>query len=67
MQQDYGDHLQVTYVDVDSPRLQDYPALADAVAEGRHVPLVLAGETVKSPAVLSFAWFVNEYKTLGVL
>jgi hypothetical protein len=57
----------VTYVDVDSPRLQDYPELAGAVSEGRHIPLVLAGDTVKSPAVLSFAWFVNEYKSLGVL
>jgi len=54
-------------VDVDGPRLQDYPALAAAVAEGRSLPLVLTGTTVKSPAVLSFAWFVNEYKAMGVL
>ena len=67
LRQDYGDHLAVTYVDVDSTELQEYPALAEAVAEGRSVPLVLAGDTVKSPAVLSFAWFVNEYKMLGVL
>lgn len=57
----------VNYVDLDSPALQDYPALAAAVAEGRSLPLVLTGDTVKSPAVLSFAWFVNEYKAMGVL
>jgi len=57
----------VTYVDVDGPRLQEYPALVEAVAEGRSLPLVLVGDTVKSPAVLSFAWFVNEYKAMGVL
>ena len=59
--------MNIAYVDVDSPELSDYPALAAAVAEGRSVPLVLAGDTVKSPAVLSFAWFVNEFKTQGVL
>ncbi|MHB0981510.1 MAG: hypothetical protein ACYC5Q_15830 [Thermoleophilia bacterium] len=59
--------MNVAYVDVDSPQLADYPALAEAVGEGRSVPLVLAGDTVKSPAVLSFAWFVNEFKAQGVL
>jgi len=54
-------------VDVDSPQLAEYPALAEAVGEGRRVPLVLAGDAVKSPAVLSFAWFVNEFKAQGVL
>ncbi|MHB1344512.1 MAG: hypothetical protein ACYCX3_09165 [Thermoleophilia bacterium] len=54
-------------MDVDSPQLAEYPALAEAVGEGRSVPLVLAGDTVKSPAVLSFAWFVNEFKAQGVL
>lgn len=54
-------------MDVDSPDLADYPPLAEAVGEGRSVPLVLAGDTVKSPAVLSFAWFVNEFKMQGVL
>lgn len=67
MQQDYGDHVSITYVDVDSPDLSAYPALVEAVGEGRSVPLVLAGDTVKSPAVLSFAWFVNEFKLQGVL
>lgn len=59
--------MNVAYVDVDSPQLADYPPLAEAVEEGRNIPLVLAGDTVKSPAVLSFAWFVNEFKAQGVL
>ncbi len=55
------------YIDIDSPALNEYPALAEAVELGRGVPLVLVGDTVKSPAALSFAWIVNEFKVLGVL
>ncbi|MBU2602761.1 MAG: hypothetical protein KKA32_11465 [Actinobacteria bacterium] len=47
--------------------MKEYPALAEAVELGRGVPLVLVGDTVKSPAALSFAWIVNEFKALGVL
>ncbi|GAB4245708.1 MAG: hypothetical protein Kow00122_02520 [Thermoleophilia bacterium] len=59
--------MSVRYVDVDSPDLERFPPLARAVSEGRGIPLVLVGDTVKSPAVLSFAWIVNEFKSLGVL
>jgi hypothetical protein len=52
---------------VQSPEIAEYPALAEAVAAHGALPLVLVGETVKSPAYLSFAWIVNEFKALGVL
>lgn len=44
-----------------------YPGLAEAAARGRVLPLVLVGDEVKSPPVLSFAWIVNELKGLGVV
>jgi hypothetical protein len=37
------------------------------VDEGRSVPIVLSGDTLKSPPVISFAWIVNELKQLGVV
>jgi hypothetical protein len=67
LKQDYGDAAVVAYVDVDSPEMAEYPALAEAVARGRGLPLVLVGDEVKSPPVLSFAWIVNELKGLGVV
>ena len=57
----------VTYIDAMSPKLDEYPALREAIDEGRPVPLVLSGETLKTPAVLSFAWVVNELRRLGVV
>jgi hypothetical protein len=47
--------------------MSEYPALALAVAQGRSAPLVLVGDEVKSPSVLSFAWIVNELKSLGAV
>ena len=41
--------------------------MAEAIAAQAPLPLVLVGETVKTPAYLSFAWIVNEFKSLGVL
>jgi len=57
----------VTYIDSLSPKIDEYPPLREAIDEGRPVPLVLAGETLKTPAVLSFAWVVNELRQLGVI
>jgi len=59
--------VSVAYMDVDAPEMSEYPALALAVAQGRSLPLVMAGDEVKSPPVLSFGWIVNELKTLGVV
>lgn len=67
LKQDYGDAAVATYVDVDSPEMAAYPGLAEAAARGRALPLVLVGDEVKSPPVLSFAWIVNELKGLGVV
>lgn len=55
------------YLDIDSADLEAYPALRQAVQNGRPVPLVLVEDVVKSPPVLSFAWIVNEFRGLGVL
>jgi len=54
-------------LDVDSPAVQEYPALVSAIEEGRSLPLVLVGEAVKTPAAISFAWIANEFKAMGVL
>lgn len=59
--------MAVDYLDVDSPGVQEYPALVSAMGEGRSLPLVLVGDEVKSPAAISFAWIVNEFKGMGVL
>ena len=50
-----------------SPEIDEYPALAEAVAAQAPLPIVLVGETVKTPAYLSFSWIVNEFKSLGML
>lgn len=52
---------------MDSPDMAGYPGLAEAAARGRVLPLVLVGDEVKSPPVLSFSWIVNELKGLGVV
>lgn len=67
LQLDYGEHVAIDYVDVDSSALEEYPALVSAIAEGRSLPLVLVGGSVKSPPAISFAWIVNEFKGMGVL
>jgi hypothetical protein len=54
-------------LDIDSPAVQEYPALVSAIEEGRSLPLVLVGEAVKTPAAISFAWIANEFKAMGVL
>lgn len=54
-------------MDVQSPEIAEYPPLAQAIAAQAPLPLVLVGETVKTPAYLSFSWIVNEFKTMGVL
>jgi hypothetical protein len=66
LKQDYGDELQVKYVDIDDAELQQFPALVQAREErnGR-LPLVLVGDKVKVPYSLSFSWIVNEFKELG--
>lgn len=67
LQLDYGEHVAIDYVDVDSSALEEYPALVSAIAEGRSLPLVLVDGSVKSPPAISFAWIVNEFKGMGVL
>ncbi len=67
LQQDYGDHVRIRYVDVDSSELAEYPSLAKAVEEGLPLPVVLSGDEVKTPPVLSFGWVVNELKAQGAL
>jgi hypothetical protein len=57
----------VTYLDIASPRVDEFPALRQAVDDGMAVPIVLSGETIKNPPVLSFAWIVNELTQLGVV
>jgi hypothetical protein len=47
--------------------MSDHPELAKAVAQGRSLPLVLVGDEVKSPPVLSFAWIVTELKSTGAI
>lgn len=47
--------------------MEEYPALAEALREGKRLPLVLVGEEVKHPWSLSFSWIVNELKGLGVV
>jgi hypothetical protein len=67
LQQDYGDHLGIRYIDVDGPEVNEFPQVIKAVAERRPIPMVVVGETLKTPAVVSFAWVVNELRELGVL
>lgn len=59
--------MSVSYVDVDSPEMSEYPALATAVAQGRSLPLILVGDEVKTPLVLSYSWIVNELKASGAI
>lgn len=67
LKEEYGEHIAVRYVDIDSNELQQYPLLAEAVGERRQIPLVLVGQEVKSPGVLSFPWVVNQFRSMGVL
>ncbi|MFH0915922.1 MAG: hypothetical protein V1912_05685 [bacterium] len=54
------------YVDADDPELEDFPALAGAIAEGRRTPLVLVGDEVKAPAAISVYWAEDQLAALGV-
>jgi hypothetical protein len=57
----------VRYLDIDSPEVEQLPEVRQAIQERRPMPLVLVGDRVKTPAVISFAWVVNEFRELGVL
>lgn len=54
------------YVDVDDLELDEYPQLAEAVARGERIPLVLVGDEVKSPAAISVYWVEEQLAALGV-
>ncbi|MBC7292805.1 MAG: hypothetical protein H5T84_01635 [Thermoleophilia bacterium] len=55
------------YVDVDDPELKEYPALAEAVAARRRLPLVLAGDEVLSPGAISYYWIEDQLERLGII
>ncbi len=61
-----GNDGPLLYVDVDDPELEDFPALAGAVAEGDGAPLVLVGEEIKTPASISVYWIEDQLAGLGV-
>lgn len=46
--------------------MQEFPALAAAVAEGGRIPLVLVGDEVKAPTGLSVYWIEQQLAALGV-
>lgn len=54
------------YVDVDDQELEEYPDLAQAVRSGERVPMVLVGNEVKTPAVISMSWIEEQLASLGV-
>jgi hypothetical protein len=61
-----GGEPPLRYVDVDDAELEEYPALAEAVREGRRLPLVLVGAEVRSPASISIYWIEDQLRSLGV-
>jgi hypothetical protein len=61
-----GGERPLDYVDVDDAALQEYPPLAEAVRGGGRIPLVLAGDEVKSPFGISIYWIEDELRSLGV-
>ncbi len=67
LHEDYGEDVSVTYVDVADRSIEEYPVFAQALEEGKRLPLVLVGDEVKHPWSLSFSWVVNELKGLGVV
>jgi hypothetical protein len=54
----------LVYVDVDDAELAEYPALADAVAAGGRIPLVLVGDEVVSPTAISSYWIEDQLDRL---
>jgi len=54
------------YVDVDDHQLDEYPLLAQAVARGDRLPLVLVGDEIKTPAAISVYWVEEQLASLGV-
>lgn len=61
-----GGSSPLQYVDIEDAELANFPALAEAVAEGKQAPLVLVGEEVKSPEVISIFWIEDQLASLGV-
>jgi hypothetical protein len=61
-----GGERPLLYVDVDDAELEEYPPLADAVREGRRVPLVLVGGELRSTASISIYWIEDQLRSLGV-
>ncbi|GAB4249033.1 MAG: hypothetical protein Kow00129_09770 [Thermoleophilia bacterium] len=59
--------MQVSYLDIDDEKVSEYPELERAIADRRPLPLVLTGDGVKTPPVLSFGWVVNELRAQGAL
>lgn len=60
-----GGEQPLRYVDVDDADLGEYPALAAAVREGGHIPLVLVGDEVKSPSGIGIYWIEDQLRSLG--
>jgi hypothetical protein len=54
----------LVYVDVEDAELAQYSALAEAVAAGGRVPLVLVGDDVVSPAAISSYWIEDQLDKL---
>jgi hypothetical protein len=54
----------IRYVDVDDAELRDYPTLVEAVAQGLRPPLVLVGDEVKKPGVLTRLWIEDQLDLL---
>jgi len=63
---DSEDAEPLMYLDVDDADLEDYPDLAKAVHEGERVPMVLVGNEIKTPAVISMSWIEEQLASLGV-
>jgi hypothetical protein len=55
------------YVDIDDAELAQYPALAEAVAAGSRIPLVLVGEEVVSPTAISSYWIEDQLDKLEAM
>jgi hypothetical protein len=61
-----GGEKPLAYVDVDDAALEGYPALAQAVREGKRIPLAQVGDEVKSPSSISIYWIEEQLRILGV-
>jgi hypothetical protein len=61
-----GGERPLRYVDVDDEELQEYPSLAEAMADRGRIPIVLVGDEVKSPSGISIYWVEEQLAALGV-